>query len=239
MITSNASDKEALGMLSEHHVQSTSAMEHLRLAGSRLSNILHDATVDPSKFSKQALNNLDTLASLASTLELPDVQQGSYQTALFELMVEEDEHIDSVHHLTRLRDDLQKNVASLEADTNFLNRWTKSHEAKREIEEHVASTWDQNAIVLQQKSEEYMERLNVLQGEWTADKEAIRWPVLEELEREFDCIQEAYEDDVRLLKSYQDLPPDLTLARIKLSEREVELASLIETKTKLLDDLFQ
>ena len=114
------------------------------IAGARLANCLYAAGIDSAKLSKQALINLDTLAALAAELELPNVETGrqveskknnvatfsltielvaSYQTALFDLMVEEEESQASIQHLTRLREDWKRHLSGLEADMLYLKRW--------------------------------------------------------------------------------------------------------------------
>ncbi|TPX34493.1 hypothetical protein SmJEL517_g02806 [Synchytrium microbalum] len=232
----------------------------LRSAGDKLLNIINGTGFNTTKLSKPAQLNLELLSSLANSLSLTEVQVGSYETALLNLMMEEESIQESISRLSHLRSDLEKNLKNLDADldyltrharahahsnfetkqssSNGLTRWTSSHQSKRDTEQQTASTWEHNVLLLHQKSEEYTERLEELQRDWTEEEESVRVPVVQDLERELDAIQRAYESDLRLLKSYQDLPPDITLAKIKLGEREKQLESLIGDKTTLLNRAF-
>ena len=90
--------------------------------------------------------------------------------------------------------------------------------------------WSEWTKTLKTKSEEYLGKGERLRAAYEANVEAgsgISVPDLVALEQDHRTLEELVECKKKELSVYRDLPPDLTLARLKLSELEGNLKEML------------
>ncbi|KAJ3207536.1 hypothetical protein HDU83_004705 [Entophlyctis luteolus] len=110
-------------------------------------------------------------------------------------------------------------------------------------EDHIRAL-ELNTSVLTQKGEEYDERARLLERERPDGRSnELRginaFEELEALHTEISQNREALRAKMELLATCSELPPDVTLARVKLAERRQQLHALVVQKDALLRGIAQ
>ncbi|KAJ3063433.1 hypothetical protein HDU98_000772 [Podochytrium sp. JEL0797] len=113
------------------------------------------------------------------------------------------------------------------------------HRTASPVETEKAAELKQNAAILTLKAEEYQRRMDAY-AEFGAGRRGE--DLLEAIEGAHGRIGErlaAMQAKKSALKGFKDLPPDIDLAKMKLQERKIRLAALIEEKDKLLQSIMR
>jgi len=107
-------------------------------------------------------------------------------------------------------------------DTGELER-TKEHRA--------------NTQVLNSKAQEYVKKLEKVEQQYAAtgiEQAGLRYPALCRLEKEIDRIEGDLAARQKVLKGYKDLPPDISLAKLKVAEAQERLMVLTQERERML-----
>ncbi|KAJ3299126.1 HAUS augmin-like complex subunit 1 [Borealophlyctis nickersoniae] len=205
----------------------------------RLGRVLGSLGIEKANLSKTGEVNLHTLTSLALSLGLSETSLVSYECAIGDLLSREklaelelERQRASLQRLNKERKLATTRLKELKGILLQLN-------SKYDEEKETLNDWRQNTALLHQKGEEYGLRLRDLEAEYRPEMDAIRYDVLRSLQAEGKNLANLLEEKERTLTSFNDLPPDITLARIKLGEKKQELAQLIEYKQELLGSIAQ
>ncbi|KAJ3054371.1 hypothetical protein HK097_001980 [Rhizophlyctis rosea] len=139
-------------------------------------------------------------------------------------------HKKVLEDMERKREGLEKSLSSMQDLLSQLQ--TSETEQKEDLDE-----WKRNTDMLQQKGQEYEERLEQLDNLYTPEMDEIRVEVIAEIEEEVRQLSKVVKEKEKTLKGFQDLPPDITLARLKLDEKKHYLQELVNRKHELLESI--
>ncbi|CAG8684696.1 8962_t:CDS:2, partial [Cetraspora pellucida] len=193
----------------------------------RIKNILHAFGISKDDFSKNGVHSVKILATLATILELRDVERSSFFSALAQL------NIDS-SHIERQNRDISYTINSLEISTREAKlRYDKLREILTNLrrnwdtkEDQKLREWKHNTTLLDQKSKEYQLRLSRLERQYDAmniEGGGLRFQDLKNKEEQVEVLEQLVKDKTKKLKAYQVLPPDITLAKLQLDEAQNKL----------------
>ncbi|KAI9091712.1 hypothetical protein DFS34DRAFT_653387 [Phlyctochytrium arcticum] len=203
----------------------------------RLKAVLSVFGITKDTFSKSAVHDSTALANLATSLEISDTSLSSYHTAMTTLLLEEKALDDEVGRYTEHLKNLEAQHLELQGNNRrvekFLQRWKAGESA--ESQQHLEHK--HNAVVLQQKGLEYEERLELLENAIPPSSSKYQYSSLLELQNEVASLADTVKCQGDRLKTFRDLPPDLTLSKLKIAERRTELNDLIERKQDILNSI--
>ncbi|KAJ1906924.1 hypothetical protein IWQ60_011970 [Tieghemiomyces parasiticus] len=113
-------------------------------------------------------------------------------------------------------------------------------EPVKPAEEQKIREWTHNTQLLARKATEYQTRLDDLVNEYAKrriEARGLDYPTLQASDTRIRELSDQLRDAMRRLESYQALPPDITLATIKLDEANSALAALEKQREELLCQL--
>ncbi|KAL1919617.1 uncharacterized protein VTP21DRAFT_1548 [Calcarisporiella thermophila] len=204
----------------------------------RLNAILERLGIQSDSLSKQGANHLHTLSSIALTLGLGDVRLSSYQRALSALTLSSAQ----IKRQSATLESYAQTIRSwrLEADQKLarLKVILKECEAKRASEETKTADRYRSTETLSRKAREYRKRLEELEREYDENGiDSLRYSSLKHLEHQLEQLEAALVTKKNRLERLHDIPPDYTLARLKLQEQRQKLANLTEQRETLLNGI--
>ncbi|CAG8574348.1 11289_t:CDS:2, partial [Dentiscutata heterogama] len=135
-----------------------------RAETSRIKNILHAFGISKDDFSKNGVQSVKILATLATILELRDIERSSFLSAIAQLSIDSS-------HIERQNRDISRTINSLETSTQEAKL---RHHKLREILTNLRRNWDtkedqklkewkRNTTLLDQKAKEYQLKLSRLE----------------------------------------------------------------------------
>ncbi|CAB3984523.1 HAUS augmin-like complex subunit 1 [Paramuricea clavata] len=210
-----------------------------RSEAKRLQRIISSVGLPLSNLSQSGLTSVRTLASTALLLDLRDTKMSSYLLGINELSKElhsaKEEEIKSKHATTK---QLQKTNKAL-IQYNSLKKACETLEEQISLQEPILKQRLRDTGFLNQKTGEYQRQLDQL---LSYQKQANLEPALyhKALEKKYEDVVKL-EEDLKPLKSkldtYHSLPPDISLAKVRLEEARRELQSLEEQLTRNIDSM--
>ncbi|KAI8821748.1 uncharacterized protein EV422DRAFT_566824 [Fimicolochytrium jonesii] len=204
----------------------------------RLSDILQTMGLSNDRISKTGEADLGSLTSLAIALGLgDDVDVASYQTGLTSLVLEE---LALDHDLQQRRttlEQLEKLNRRTEAAYSEAHTTVANIETNEELDRQRIREQKRNAHMLRQKGDEYLDRLQSYEHRIPANVDSYSYGALVDLKQEIADLAAETEKKETALDALKDLPPDITLARLKLGERKRDLRELIDRKQAILQGI--
>ncbi|XP_031452935.1 HAUS augmin-like complex subunit 1 [Phasianus colchicus] len=195
--------------------------------------------LSPSSLSKEGTAHLKTLVDSAMILEVEDLSLISFFCAMNDRSLElhaaelknkemEQELLNSKKKLTAtllLEEQLEKDLEKV-----------KTH---LEIEEAKSESRLQNLQFLKDKSEDLRIRIKIAEEKLTTSglNQSLMHESLVNLSEKLDGMQKEMVHVKRKLDCYLDLPPNLSLARVKVEEAKRELNALEEKFSKKIEML--
>ncbi|KAL7749938.1 hypothetical protein RI367_004814 [Sorochytrium milnesiophthora] len=186
------------------------------------------------RLSKQGTSYLTALVDLALRLQLGNVRESSYQLALTDLACHRQDvqsrkakHDAQLTALETLREKLAQQEAQAQDICTTLRRQAPEEQA-------LTQQYKAQAQLMSAKQEEYQRRLAAIISDQDARLGGIRLQPLQALQDQLHAQQQRFDKSRSLLQSYRDLPPDLTLAKLKLNEAQHRLQMLRIEKDNLL-----
>ncbi|KAJ3034246.1 HAUS augmin-like complex subunit 1 [Rhizophlyctis rosea] len=222
------------------------AEEEYRAEAQRLNGILSGLNITTDNLSKSADLNLQALVSLALSLgicktsraSLPqNLHLSSYETAMTDLLIQERRAEWDLQRDKRLLDTMERRRQGLERSLDHMKALLTELQATESSEDEHLNDLKRNTTMLQQKGQEYEERLEYLESQYTPEMDSIRIEVLRKLEDEVRELANEVKEKEDRLKGFQDLPPDITLAKIKLEEKKHYLEELVQRRHELLGSI--
>ncbi|CAG8564933.1 10584_t:CDS:2 [Paraglomus brasilianum] len=199
----------------------------------RLQEILKVIGISKNDLSKNGECAIRTLSSLAITLGLGDVEQSSYFRALAQLNIDSERTQRSRNMTKRTIEEFENQIqeASLRLERLNTNKWDF-------VEEQKLKEWKKNSCLLTRKSCEYGNRLLHLQKQYESmgvEEGGLRIENLKQIEKNVEALGELLETKRQKLQIYQEMPPDLQMAQLKLDHAREALVELRETEAELAE----
>ncbi|CAG8603764.1 7939_t:CDS:2 [Dentiscutata erythropus] len=213
----------------------------LTIPARRIKNILHAFGISKDDFSKNGVQSVKILATLATILELGDIERSSFLSAIAQLSIDSS-------HIERQNRDTLRTINSLEISTQEAKlRYHKLREILTNLrrnwdtkEDQKLKEWKRNTTLLDQKAKEYQLKLSRLERQYAAmniEGGGLRFQDLKSKEEQIEALEKSVKDKTKKLKVYQILPPDVVLAKLQLDVAQQKLAELTETRDELLKQM--
>ncbi|TPX67005.1 hypothetical protein SpCBS45565_g04118 [Spizellomyces sp. 'palustris'] len=203
----------------------------------RLSRILDILGVSRQHLSKGGEANLDSLTNLAMILGLGETKAVSFQCAMTDLLIEEQGAEENHVRQTKLLELLERRRHDVEDYCGRVAGIFSELQAEEEVDNQRLLEYNRNTDVLLEKGHEYNNRLAELEALIPPDIHLHRYDTILALQSEVEAMANELEKKDITLRSFCDLPPDIALARLKLTERRQELSRLIDNKQALLSSI--
>ncbi|KAJ1653608.1 hypothetical protein IWQ61_006301 [Dispira simplex] len=172
------------------------------------------------------LTKVQLFTELGQTLGVKDYEQSSYQMAITHLK-------DTLRALQRdvlvteqRRDDVRRHKHRCNHQLRKIKRMLQDAQSLKPSEEQKIQEWSHNARVLTQKTTEYTQREDTLRCNYAGLQVVSRRIDYESLDATNTHIQQLKEQlaaEGEKLASYMALPPDITLAQLRLEEANCNL----------------
>lgn len=205
----------------------------------RIQTIISSVGLPLGSLSQSGSASIRTLANTALLLDLKDTKMSSYLLGINKLSKElqssKEERMREKYSSVKL---LRKTKAAL-VKNDSLTKAYETLEEQMSLQEPILKKRAEETGFFKRKSEDYQKRFEELQN---YQKQAKFEPSLchNALEKKYEDVLRL-EDELKPMKSkletYNSLPPDLSLAKVKLEEAKRELAALEEQLTKNIDSL--
>lgn len=205
----------------------------------RIQEIISLVGLPLGSLSQSGSTSVRTLANVALLLDLKDTKMSSYLLGINELskalQSSKEEKLKAKHSSAKL---LRKTKCALVKYDSV----TKAYEALEEqisFQEPILNKRFKETGFLYQKAKQYQERFDELLD---YQKQTKLEPTLyhNALEKKYEDVLQL-EEELKPLKSkletYHSLPPDISLAKVKVEEVKRELAALEEQLTKNIDSM--
>ncbi|PKY24961.1 hypothetical protein RhiirB3_413596 [Rhizophagus irregularis] len=217
--------------------QKIQAMEY-RSEAKRIKDILETMRLSKDDLSKNGVHSLKTLTSLAIILGLANTEQSSYLSALAQLNLDilraERNNNAIVGIIESMETRIQKAKSKNEKLDKLLYNLRKSWDSK---EEEELRKWEKNMDLLLQKGKEYQDRIMKLErkyNELNVEEGGLRFKVLKKKEDYINYLEQEIGTKKAKLKTYQIMPPDIILSKLKTDEAKQKLDELKELHTELI-----
>ncbi|KAJ1843584.1 hypothetical protein LPJ57_009704 [Coemansia sp. RSA 486] len=206
-------------------IQSEATTEYQGLSD-QIAAILNTANISSSALPKPTSQALSSLSKLASTLALPNMRPESFERAISRMTIDGFRRQTQVSDLRDKRNELLRKTEESRERQRKLVILLDGRKQDSVVEQQKAREWMRNAQVIAHKSEEYEQRLEELGRERRKRGELHEYRELKNLDDRVNDLRKDVDDKQRALEGYSALPPDISLAYLKLEEAKQALDQL-------------
>ncbi|KAI9136452.1 hypothetical protein BKA69DRAFT_148311 [Paraphysoderma sedebokerense] len=215
--------------------------EDWKTTADRLNKILGSYGISKtSSFSKTTQKHLSLLAELADVLDIGDGKTTSYYKAILRLQSDKRKSENDFQSIMTSIDRLKSKREELSVEFEKLNRLTQKLRLRADEDEQSIKEYRRNFTMLQYKESEYKDKLTRLEETYSAHPihtHSLRYPHLLSLQNTVSEAQSRLSNDKNKLHSFNGLPPDLDLARLKVLEASKQLEELKNVRDELLEGM--
>ncbi|KAJ3100982.1 hypothetical protein HDU97_001738 [Phlyctochytrium planicorne] len=192
------------------------------------------------KLSSGSKDTVRTLAKLAQILELNDVSTTSYQTAMADIIIDEQALEIRISERKKLLSELKQRRKAVNDLRGRIKSQRNEMDMQSEINEEMLEKWQEDATTLAAKVQEYEARADYFKSSvQPQDVEELSFQNLEKLNTKAEELKAEWTRNKETLDSFKDLPPDVTLAKIHLAEKKQMLAELVDRRQALLENMLR
>lgn len=182
-------------------------------------------------------HNVETLADVASSLSIADVEESNYILALTDLMLEKEKTTSEIEALTMSMDDGKRDlIKGLEMIKDLEQLSEQLHSAEAETQKTM-KVQAQEAEFLSKKVDKYKSDKKKLDIQMSSVgiSANITHPKLVADADDLQALKTRLEQAEQNLAMYASLPPDKALAQVKLAVAKSELQDLEDELSKEID----
>ncbi|KAJ2709815.1 hypothetical protein H4R19_004056 [Coemansia spiralis] len=201
-------------------VQSEAARDYTAL-GDQLAVILRTAGLSPSDLPESTAKALSELSELGSRLGLGDLRPESFERAVALETMAEFQRQSAIEALRDQTEATQQQIQESRERKARLQRLLDERARTAPIEEQKAREWERNADIIAQKSAEYGRRLaelNAAKRALQVRERGLEYAQIRDLNAAVEVLGQAVAEKQSIYDGYAALPPDISLARLKLEE---------------------
>ncbi|KAJ2769004.1 HAUS augmin-like complex subunit 1 [Coemansia nantahalensis] len=201
-------------------LQSEVAREYAAL-GDLLAGILRTAGLSPSDLPEPTATALSNLSEVADRLGLGDLRPESFERAVALETMAAFRCQSEIEALRDRTEATQRQIQESRGRKARLQRLLDERTRAAPIEEQKAREWERNADIIAQKSAEYSRRLDELDAANRAlrvRERGLEYAQIRDLNAAVELLGQAVAEKQSVYDGYAALPPDLSLARLKLEE---------------------
>ncbi|KAJ3176141.1 HAUS augmin-like complex subunit 1 [Geranomyces variabilis] len=207
----------------------------------RIQRTLSHIGITPDTLSRNGAANLSLLADLALELRLDTASAAcdpaTYQIAMSSLVMDgiaADAELAEQEELAR---EVDAHYSRIDVQCRRADAVLTSLADGEELQRQRTREWTHNARMLEEKGEEYADRLHSVEERIDPSLPSYTPAALLDLADKVDAMQIDLANKRAVLKGFADLPPDPVLAKLKLAQRKMELRGLIERKQEILSSI--
>ncbi|XP_033634493.1 HAUS augmin-like complex subunit 1 [Asterias rubens] len=203
----------------------------------RLAGILQSVGLSATSLSQSGNVSLRTLASVAQTLGIKDASTSSYLLATMEMSRVAMETDEARQKEKRLSEQLFTKTKAALIKCNTLKKALQALEDQAEYQGPELEKKGQQAGVLNSKAREYTSQLHQLQAQLdqSSVEPSLYHQSLVKLSEELAALNTELAPLKSKLDSYHNLPPDVSLARVKIEEAKRELGRMEAELSRNID----
>ncbi|KAK1323626.1 hypothetical protein QJS10_CPA02g01523 [Acorus calamus] len=193
----------------------------------RIREILESVGLSTESLSQSAVSSVQVLASVANLLNIRDTEMSSFMVAMGDLMLRKtdaEEKRSGVQKESRiLLENTRKAISKLASLKKVLADVENENCTCEEEMEH----WKTKLAMMDSKEQEYLQKLSQYQTQlnhvgYTPD---INHGMLTKLAEHKKDLERKTKPILETLRSYQDLPPDKTLAALAIEDKKRQYAA--------------
>ncbi|KAJ1893706.1 hypothetical protein LPJ66_005598 [Kickxella alabastrina] len=210
-----------------HRLQSEATNEYQALAN-QTSDILSHAGL-PSTTSALPHPTASALAELsktASNLGLSDMHPESFERAIAAATIDGFKRQTLVHNLVEQTETVHRKTKESRERQRLLRKLLEHRKVAAPVEQQKAREWVRNSQVIAAKTREYERRLEELAGMSEERGRVREYAEVKALDGEVGKLGVAVKGRQLALDGYKALPPDISLAYLKLEEAKMALGRL-------------
>ncbi|XP_038077648.1 HAUS augmin-like complex subunit 1 [Patiria miniata] len=233
MLKNQVRDKDAQ-IVTEDVRQKT---EEYHTEAVRLAGILQSVGLSATTLSQSGNVSLRTLASVAGTLGIRDASTSSYLLAMMEMSKVAMETEEARQREKRLSEQLFTKTKAALIKCNTLKKALQALEEQAEYQGPELEKKAQQAGVLNSKAKEYQAQLHQLQTQLEENnvEPSLYHQSLVKLSEELTALNAELTPLKSKLDSYHNLPPDISLAKVRIEEAKRELGRMEAELSKNID----
>ncbi|XP_022104709.1 HAUS augmin-like complex subunit 1 isoform X2 [Acanthaster planci] len=203
----------------------------------RLAGILQSVGLSATSLSQSGNVSLRTLASVAGTLEVKDASTSSYLLAMMEMSKVAMETEEARQQEKRLSEQLFSKTKAALIKCNTLRKALQALEEQAEFQGPELEKKNQQAGVLNSKAKEYQAQLHQLQMQLERNnvEPSLYHQSLVKLSEELVALNAKLAPLKSKLDSYHNLPPDISLAKVRIEEAKRELGKMEAELSRNID----
>ncbi|KAF9930283.1 HAUS augmin-like complex subunit 1 [Modicella reniformis] len=186
---------------------------------------------------------LSKLSELAMVLGISDTTVASYHQGLTQLYLDTLQYSIQQSHQTRRLEALEKRQTEAGSELDRLlemkRQWTLERETKGDIEQRTRRRSTELNRIKTTQDMETLEQIRWISQSQGLDAETLQVTLaqLDSKEAIVMDLQEQLDIQTKTLSVYQKIPPDYTLAKLKLKEAELRLDELTAEHEQLVTDI--
>ncbi|PIA13721.1 hypothetical protein COEREDRAFT_83320 [Coemansia reversa NRRL 1564] len=209
-------------------VQSEAVREYTAL-GNLFAEILQAAGITLAGLPPSTSKALSELSKVANDLGLADMRAESFERAVaVETMAgfKRQSELDLIQEQTT---EVQCRIKHSHERRARIQKLLDERTKAAPIEEQKAREWERNADIVSQKVDEYRERLsslNTLNNARQVRERGLEYTQIHALDAAVEALRRSVEEKQNAYDGYSALPPDISLAKLKLEEAKQKLEQL-------------
>ncbi|KAJ2017303.1 hypothetical protein IWW57_001353 [Coemansia sp. S610] len=209
-------------------VQSEATSEYVALS-SHIQTILRTAGVSLGDLSTATTKALADMSAIASDLGLSDMRIESFERAVTEATMAGFKREQQLEAIKTQAAAIGRQTRASQERQARLRLLLEERTAAAPIEEQKTREWLRNADIIAQKSGEYRQRLNETEAETDklrVHERGLEYAQLSQLNASVCTLSDVVQEKQRMNDGYAALPPDISLAHLKLEEAKLALEQL-------------
>ncbi|XP_031566759.1 HAUS augmin-like complex subunit 1 [Actinia tenebrosa] len=205
----------------------------------RISRILNDVGITLTSLSQSGSHSIKTLSEVSLLLGLKDCSSSSLMLGIANQSCALDAILDERAEEKRVYSRLLAKTKSSLVKANTLQRALETLEEQHTLQKPILDKRSQETGFLQSKAKEYqriVKELEEYQKSLGLESSIFHENLVKKAE-DINLLKEKSKPLKNKLESYQNLPPDLSLAKVKVEEAKRELARLEQQLSSNIDML--
>ncbi|KAG0229492.1 hypothetical protein B0O80DRAFT_533471 [Mortierella sp. GBAus27b] len=206
----------------------------------RLQEILQVLGLQKDRLPSDSKRLLSQLSDLAMLLGTSDTTMASYHQALAQLRLDLTQYSQQQKDQGARQAALEKSHAKAKSELVGLlelkRHWARERDTRGDIEQRTRRRSIELNRIKAVDDKEALERIQRY-GSLDAEAEGLTIAQLDSKEETVAILQRQLAAQNKMLSAYQEIPPDYTLAKLKLKEAELRLNELLAEQESLLTDM--
>ncbi|KAI8319333.1 hypothetical protein GQ54DRAFT_40541 [Martensiomyces pterosporus] len=205
------------------------ASDEYESLSAQVCGILEAAGLPPSSLPPSTSKALSDLSKLAADLNAPNMREETFEQAVSLETMAGFKRQTQLESAKRQIAETNQRIRQSQERQRHLRRLLEERQAAAPVEAQKTREWIRNSEIIAQKAGEYKERLAELEA--ASQKHRVRergleYAQIKELDTAVNELRKTVEEKQAIYDGYAALPPDISLAWLKLEEAKQKLEQL-------------